>query len=330
MDSIRWGLLSTAHINRRVIPAIRASQRGRLVAVASRNLPKAQEYANQWQIPLVFGNYEEMLASSEIDAVYISLPNHLHADWAINALKAGKHVLCEKPFALSVEDATRMLATSRETGCVLTEALMYRHHPQTKMVGEFIRDGKLGQVVFIKGHFSFLMNNREGNVRLLPEYGGGALWDLGVYPLSFSQFIHGRMPVSVSAVQYIGETGVDEIFSAQLDYGGGQSTQFACSFRSSFYTSIEIFGSLGRMIIDWPFTQINDKGCQVKFIPDNGETRIIITPKLDPYQGEVEDLQDAILDGKEPLIRPEETLEQISIIRALHSSARSGQVVSLQ
>jgi predicted dehydrogenase len=131
MDRVRWGLLSTARINRQLIPAIRASDRGELSAVASRSQAAAEAYAADWDIPHAFGSYQAMLDSDRVDAVYISLPNHLHAEWAIRALRAGKHVLCEKPFALSLEEVDAMIAASRETGCYLAEAFMYRHHPQT-------------------------------------------------------------------------------------------------------------------------------------------------------------------------------------------------------
>ncbi|RPJ44429.1 MAG: gfo/Idh/MocA family oxidoreductase, partial [Chloroflexi bacterium] len=168
MNAVRWGLLSTANINRRVIPAIRAENRSTLAAVASRDLGKGQAYAREWEIPRAFGSYEEMLGSDEIDAVYISLPNHLHCEWTVKALEAGKHVLVEKPFTITVKEADQMIAASRRTGRVLAEAFMYRHHPQTKLVGEWVRSGRLGEIRLLRAAFSFYMSNRTGNVRLLP------------------------------------------------------------------------------------------------------------------------------------------------------------------
>ena len=135
MNKIRWGLLSTANINRRLIPAIRASERGELVAVASRSLESARKYAHEWDIPKAFGGYQEMLESGEVDAVYISLPNHLHAEWSIRSMQAGVNVLCEKPFAITLDEVDQMIAASQASGRVLSEAFMYRHHPQTKYVG---------------------------------------------------------------------------------------------------------------------------------------------------------------------------------------------------
>ena len=135
MSTVRWGLISTANINRRLIPAIRSSKKGVLTAVASRSQKSAKQYADKWKIPHAFGSYQEMLDSGVVDVVYNSLPNHLHAEWSIKAMEAGKHVLCEKPFAISLEEVDQMAATSEKTGCHIAEAFMYRHHPQTKIVG---------------------------------------------------------------------------------------------------------------------------------------------------------------------------------------------------
>jgi predicted dehydrogenase len=193
MKKVRWGLLSTASINRRLIPPIRASQRGELVAVASRSQAAADAYAAEWGIPRAFGSYEAMLSSGEIDAVYVSLPNHLHAEWTIRALDHGLHVLCEKPFALTLAEVDSMTAAAARNGRALAEAFMYRHHPQTKIAGEWVREGKLGDLAVFRGTFSFYMENRE-NIRMRADDGGGSLWDVGVYPISFAQFLFGGPP----------------------------------------------------------------------------------------------------------------------------------------
>ncbi len=153
MNKVRWGLVSTANINRRVIPAIRECQRSELVAVASRDLQQARDYAQKWEIPQAFGSYQAMLESDQVDAVYVSLPNHLHAEWAIKAMQAGKHVLCEKPFATSLQDVDRMIATSRQTGRKLAEAFMYLHHPQMDIVNQWVQSGKLGEIVLVRANF---------------------------------------------------------------------------------------------------------------------------------------------------------------------------------
>jgi len=329
MEKVRWGLLSTARINRRLIPPIRASKRSTLAAVASRELEKAQAYAAEWKIPRTFGSYEEMLSSNEIDAVYISLPNHLHAEWAIRALQAGKHVLCEKPFAISVEEVDRMAAASRETGRVLQEAFMYRHHPQTKLAEAWIKDGRLGEVTLVRGFFSFNMTNREGNVRLNPAYGGGALWDVGVYPMSFAQLVYGQAPERVTGEQWVGDTGVDESFTAQMYYGGGRTAQIACSFRIPFYTSIEIHGTQGRFIIEWPFLRIDEKGRSFVYTPSEGNPQKIRSGRVDPYLAEVENMNAAILDGQPTLISLQESRDHVRTVQALYQAAKTGQMVAL-
>ena len=230
MKKARWGLLSTANINRRVIPVIRASKRSELVAVASREQEKADAYATKWEIPRAFGSYQSMLDSGTVDVVYIGLPNHLHAEWSIRAMQAGVHVLCEKPFAITALEVERMMTVSQQTGMHLTEAFMYRHHPQTKLAGELVHGGKLGEVVTVRSIFNFSLHNRD-NVRLVPEYGGGALWDVGVYPLSFAQFIMGSPPRWVAATQWLGDTNVDESFSGLMNYDGERTAQIFASFR---------------------------------------------------------------------------------------------------
>jgi len=327
---VRWGLLSTARINRRLIPAIRADQRGELVAVASRDEARARAYAAEYNIPQAFGSYAAMLDSGEIDAAYIGLPNHLHAEWSIHALEAGVNVLCEKPFAITLDEVDAMIAASRRTGKVLAEAFMYRHHPQTKLVGNWIKEGKLGEVTLVQGTFSFFMNDRETNVRLVPEYGGGALWDVGIYPLSFAQYIFGRTPAAVSAVQWVGPSGIDESFAGQMDYGGAQTAQIACSFRNPFMASVVIHGTLGRLEINRPFLNMNEKGHQLLFTAVDGSSQRISVPRLDPYLGEVEDMHGAILDGQPNLIRLEESLHHIKTACALYAYAQNNQRIRLE
>ena len=327
MNKIRWGLLSTAHINRSIIPAIRSSKRGTLIAVASRSLQKAKRYADEWQIPKAFGNYESMLASGSIDAVYISLPNHLHAEWTINALNAGIHVLCEKPFALSIKEVDAMIKASRKNHLVLAEAFMYRHHPQTKLAGEWAHSGRLGDIIMVKASFHFLLRTGQ-DIRRTPEYGGGCLWDVGVYPISLAQFIFNGPPEIVSGVQFLGETGVDEIFSGQMFYPGKRIAQISSSFLTPFYTSAEIIGSEGRLFLSRPFTYMGENRRMI-FYPKEGERLEIEVPEKDLYLGEVEDMHTAILDGTPTYLSLKESRNHIRTTVALYQSASSKQIVSL-
>jgi xylose dehydrogenase (NAD/NADP) len=333
MDTVRWGLLSTANINKALIPPIRASKRGRLVAVASRSQATADAYARRWEIPQAFGSYEAMLASDKVDAVYISLPNHLHAEWSIRALQAGKHVLCEKPFAISLAEVDAMVAASRSTGYVLAEAFMYRHHPQTKLAGEWARSGRLGDICMIRGVFNFALSEarrkpEDLDVRLVAEYGGGCLWDVGVYPVSFAQFVMGGPPESVAGFQWVGKTGVDETFAGVMHYSGNRLAQAASAFRSPFHSQIEIIGTLGRIVLSKPFVGL-DRGRKMTFIPDSGEPEELKVPRKELYLGEVEDMHAAILDGASPYISLEESRNHVRTILALYESARTGQVVHL-
>lgn len=328
MSKIRWGLLSTANINRRLIPAIRESVRGELVAVASRSQESAQNYADQWEIPQAFGSYEAMLASDAVDAVYIGLPNHLHAEWSIKAMQQGKHVLCEKPFALTLDEVDAMIAASQQTGCVLTEAFMYRHHPQTKIVGEMVQNGRLGQITVFRGVFNFAIADRD-NVRLVSEWGGGCLWDVGVYPLSLAQYVMGGPPQQVFGQQWIGKSGVDEVFSGQMLYADGRTAQISASFRTPIHTQAEIIGTEGRIVLNRPFTGHNDGDRKLMFYPKEGEPEEIAVPEVELYLGEVEDLHAAVLDGKSQYLTLAETRNHVKTVLALYQSAQTNQVVAL-
>lgn len=327
MQKVRWGLVSTANINRRLIPAIRASKRGELVAVASRSPNRAEEYAREWEIPQAFGNYREMLESGEIDAVYVGLPNHLHAEWSIRAMEQGLHVLCEKPFALTLHEVDAMFNTARAAGVVLAEAFMYRHHPQMKLVGKWVEDGRLGEITVVRGAFNFSMDDPE-NVRMIPEWGGGCLWDVGVYPLSFAQYIFGEPPAAVFGAQWVGETGVDETFVGQMRYTGNRFAQITSAFRSPFYTMAEVIGTKGRLWLDRPFVGVEGKSAVIFFSAD-GEPEELEVPEKELYLGEVEDMHAAILEGKPNYLSPTETRNHVRTVLALYESARTEQVVHL-
>ena len=278
-----------------------------------------------------------MLQSGDVDAVYISLPNHLHAEWAIKSLKSGIHVLCEKPFATSLEDVDGMIAASQESGCVLTEAFMYRHHPQTRSIGDWIKSGKLGEITLIRGTFNFQLSEKgrnpdSMNVRMIPEFGGGCLWDVGIYPLSYTQYLLGGPPEWVSGSQIIGPTGIDEVFTGQMRYpttGGSEVlAQISSSFNTPFYTFMEIIGTDGSLYLNRPFTNLG-KGAKVLFSDRTGKTRNIKIPKKSLYLGEVEDLQSAILDKASPLITLEESRNHIRTALGLYESAQTGQIVKV-
>jgi predicted dehydrogenase len=322
MDKVRWGLLTTANINRKLIPAIRASSRGQLTAVASRNLTKVKAYAAEWGIPKVFGSYDEMLESDDVDAVYISLPNHLHAEWTVKALNSGKHVLCEKPLALSLEEVDQMKDAAEKNGRALAEAFMYRHHPQTKIVGEWVRSGRLGDITYLEAFFSFKGMDAD-NVRLVPEWGGGGLWDIGIYPISLSQYVMGSPPEWVVGDQVVGDSGVDMVFSGHMHYSGQRVAHISCSFQTPFHTFAQIIGTDGILTLYRPFLQMDD-GTHLYFTSNNGEREQVSVPAKELYLGEVQDMNGAILDGKKNYITLEESRNHVRTALALYTSAKIG------
>ncbi len=326
MEKVHWGLLSTANINRHLIPAIQASKRGELTAVASRAQGRAQSYASKWEIPCAFGSYDDMLASDVIEAVYVGLPNHLHAEWAIKAMQHGKHVLCEKPLALTVDQVDQMIAASQKNERVLAEAFMYRHHPQTKIAGDWVRNGHLGEICLVRGVFNYWLRQRD-NIRLVPEYGGGCLWDVGIYPVSFAQFIMGGEPILVSGSQWVGETGVDETFAGLLQYAGGGLAQVASSFRSPFYTFAEILGTKGRLSLSRPFNRLEES--QMVFYSEDSAPKRIDVPGKELYLGEVEDMHAAILDQEPSYLTLEESRGHIRTAAALYRAAEVQNVIRL-
>jgi len=329
MTKVRWGLLSTANINKRLIPAIRASERGELVAVASRRQDAADTYAAEWGIPRAFGSYEALLGSGEVDAVYIGLPNHLHAEWTVRALEHGVHVLCEKPFALTLADVDRMADAARDNGRVLAEAFMYRHHPQTKAAGDWVRDGRLGRVSLFRGTFSFTLTDRK-NVRLIPEWGGGSLWDIGVYPVSFAQYVMGGPPEWVFGDQVIGPSGVDDAFSGTLHYADGALAQISSAFTVPWYTHVDVLGERGRLVLNRPFTGLVAGQRRLTFVDAQDNAEEVPVEERELYSGEVEDMHDAILDGRPPYLGLDETRHHVRTVLALYESARRGERVYVE
>ncbi len=324
-EQLKWGLISTARINRALIKSLRLSERNQLAAVASRTKETAEEYAAEWDIPRAFDSYQAMLDDPGIDVVYNSLPNSLHAEWSIKALQAGKHVLCEKPLAISLEEVDAMQAAAQETDCYLTEAFMYRHHPQTLHVKQLIQSGAVGDVRLVKGEFTFNIQ-QETNVRLIPELGGGSIWDVGCYPISYTRFILGAEPEEVFGWQVLGSSGVDEVFAGQMRFPGGIMAQFDSGFRSPYRSRIEIVGSKAALIIPHPFNPGNNAGLTLW---DGENSEQIPVDNQDLYLGEIEDLAAAILDGKLPRISLEDSRKNIKVILALLRSATSGQPVVL-
>jgi predicted dehydrogenase len=324
---LRWGLLSTARINRSLIPPLRASARNQLLAVASRDQTSADAYAKEWRIERAFGSYEAMLASPDVDVVYISLPNSLHAEWTIKALRAGKHVLCEKPLTTRVEDVDAIAAVARETGKVAAEAFMYRHHPQTLKIREMVASGAIGEPRLVRGSFTFTLTDR-GNVRVNAGLHGGSVWDVGCYPISYARTMFGIEPVEAQGMQWIGPSGVDETFAGTLRFNDNAYAQFDSGFHAPFRTHIEIVGSEGVIAVPRPFKPTARETFLVGKAGDMLEPVAVEGPEH-LYFGEVEDMADAILLGRAPRISLQDSRGNVATILALLQSAREGRPVRL-
>jgi predicted dehydrogenase len=295
------------------------------MAVASRTQEKAEAYAREKKIPHAFGSYEALLADREIDAVYIPLPNHLHAEWTIKAVKAGKHVLCEKPLALSLDEVDAIASAAEDHGRAVAEAFMYRTHPQILKVKEIVDSGKLGRIKAVHGSFTYMMEDPD-DIRLRPEMGGGSMWDIGCYPLSYTRSVLGTEPQEVFGWQVLGPSGVDETFMAQLRFPEDVLVQFDCSFRIPYHTFMEIVGEAGTLVIPHPFTP---KTGETIYLTRNQKTETIPVKGADTYIGEVEDLADTILLGKPPVVSLADSRLNITAILALLESAKSGKPVSI-
>jgi predicted dehydrogenase len=250
--TLRWGLLGTARINRRLIPAMRTAARSRVVAVASRDAARATAYAREWDLPSAIEGYEALLAREDVDAVYIPLPNSLHVDWTLKAMCAGKHVLCEKPMAVTPEEIDRVTTTSTQTGRHVAEAFMYRHEPLTRAVADLVRDGAIGAVRLIASGFTYAQS-RAGDVRLDPSLNGGALLDVGCYPVSYACLLIGHDAVRATGLARLTARGVDEEFIGTLGFPGDLTASIYAGFRAAYRTWLEITGSEGWMRVPNPF-----------------------------------------------------------------------------
>jgi D-xylose 1-dehydrogenase (NADP+, D-xylono-1,5-lactone-forming) len=322
---LNWGLLSTARINQALIPPLRQSKRNRLTTVASRSMERAKQYGRDWNIPNALGSYEALIADPEIDVIYNPLPNHLHAEWTIKAALAGKHVLCEKPLALSLEEVDSISAAAQKGGVVVMEAFMYRHHPQTLRIKELIGAGQLGDIKILRGSFTFPLD-RKDDIRWKPEWGGGSLWDVGCYPVSYSMMITGTAPEEVMGWQIQSSTGVDLTFTGQMRFPNGVLAQFDSSFGLPDRTFMDIQGTEGGIYIPTPF--LPDQRQKVVLRKGNREQNLFFD-KISPYLCEVEEMSAIIIDGKAPRLTLAESRLHIATLSALLQSARTGKSIRL-
>ena len=319
---VTWGILSTADINRKLIPGAHASPKVDLVAVASRDAARAEAYAREWEISRAYGSYEALLADPEIEAVYISLPNTLHCEWSIRALEAGKHVLCEKPLSRHVAEVEAAFDAAERMGRLLSEAFMYRHNPQTLRLQQLVEEGAIGELRLVRSAFGYSLYD-EANIRLQTELEGGALMDVGCYCVSGSRLIAGE-PDEVYAQAWFGPTGTDWVLTANIRFPGDVLAIFDCGTALVDRDEPEAIGSAGSLFVDDPW-HCDEPGIELR--RDGGIERIELDFS-DSYRLELENLSDAIRGEAPLLLGREDGVAQARALEALHESATSGQVVT--
>ena len=327
-NKVRWGVLSTAAIGvKKVIPGMQRGEWSEVTAIASRDRRRAEEAARTLGIAKAYGSYEELLADPQIEAIYNPLPNQLHVPWSIKAAEAGKHVLCEKPLSLTVAEAKTLIAVRDRTQVKIGEAFMVRTHPQWLRARDLVTSGRIGRLRSVIGFFSYF-NRDAANIRNIPEYGGGALMDIGCYPITTSRFMFGEEPNRVQAlVERDPEMKIDRLTSAILDFPSGQAI-FTCSTQLVPYQRMHFLGTKGRIEIEIPFNAPPDRPCRI-FIDDGsnlfGSNIVTETfPVCDQYtiQGDV--FSRAVREDSEVPVPLEDAVKNMAVIEAIFRSAESG------
>ena len=325
---VRWGVLGAAKIAvEKVIPAMQRGRWTEVVGLASRDLEKARRAAVALGVAKAFGSYEELLQDPDIEAVYVPLPNHMHVPWAVRAAEAGKHVLCEKPVAMSAREARELLAARERTGVRIQEAFMVRTHPQWLAAKEIVQGGRVGSLRAIVCFFSYF-NRDPRNIRNQLDKGGGALMDIGCYPIQVSRFVFNDEPRGVSAtVERDPETGVDRLVSAVLDFAGGQAA-FTCGTQLAPYQRVQFVGTRGRVEVEIPFNAPNDRPTRV-FIDDGSDlsgrsAETLEFPVCDQYTIQGDLFSRALREGTEQPIPLEDAVNNMAVIDAVFRAAESG------
>jgi len=329
MKKVRWGVLSTANIGvQKVIPAMQQSEKCDIVAIASRKKKTAQDAAKRLNISRTYDSYEKLLADPDIEAIYNPLPNHLHVPWSIKALEAGKHVLCEKPIAMNVDEAVKLRDRSKKyPNLKVMEAFMYRHHPQWQKARQFVDDGKIGKLQTIQSFFSYY-NNDPTNIRNIADVGGGGLMDIGCYCISLSRYIFNSEPRDVSGIlRYDKQFETDRLTSGILDFGDGVAS-FTCSTQLTPYQRVHIFGTEGQIEIEIPFNAPPDQPCKMwhRYKHKNEE---ILFDVCNQYTIQGDLFSQAILSNMEVPTPLEDAVANMKVIAAVVQSSETGNWVNI-
>jgi len=323
MPDVKWGIISTARINRLFLEGARTADGVEIVAVASRDQAKSEEYARQNEIANAHGSYEALLDDPQIEAVYISLPNSMHVEWSICALKAGKHVLCEKPLSRRAQEVERAFDVAEREQRLLMEAFMWRHNPQTARLTDLLNQGAVGRVRVIRAAFGFVTND-PANVRLQTGLDGGALMDVGCYCVSATRLIAGE-PERVSAEQSLGGDGVDVAFAATMRHAGDVLSHFDAGLALDSRDLLEIVGDEGSLKLDDPW-HCRNPGID---LTRGGDTERIEIERANSYGLEAENFSAAIRGDGAPLLGRQDATAQALTIEALYRAADTGQAVAL-
>ncbi|MGM0873242.1 MAG: Gfo/Idh/MocA family protein [Bacillota bacterium] len=328
MAVVRWGILSTATIGKeQLIPAIHRSKNAEVVAIAS-GRDNINEIAEKLNIPHTYSSYDELLHDPSIDAIYIPLPNHLHKQWVIEAAKHGKHVLCEKPAALNSTDTEEMIAVCREHNVKFMEAFMYQFHPMNQRVRDIIASGEIGDVKLMRSSFSYYLGDRETNIRMKKEMGGGALYDVGCYCIHAIRNVTGSEPTDIKATARIdSNTGVDITTAVQMELENGIQATFDCSFDMYGSQYYEVIGTTGKIVVPFAFRP-DQNGEGIVKVKKRNEER---TEKFaaDIYVLEVEHFSQAILEDKQPSYTAENAIRNMRVVEACMKAIETGREVSL-
>jgi predicted dehydrogenase len=330
---IRWGILGTGNIARQFAVGVAASRRGVLAAVGSRRRATAEGFATNFCVERVADTYDDLVGSSDVDAVYVSLPNHLHREWTVKALRAGKHVLCEKPFAVDAAESAEMFDAARRAGRLVMEAFMYRSHPQTLAVVAAVRAGEIGQLRLIRTSFCYRTTRVAENIRFKPEMAGGGLMDVGCYCISFSRLFAGLSggaggePDEVHVAGHVHESGVDDLASGVMRFPGGVVASFTCGMTVQAENTAYLCGTEGYIEVPVPWKPPKDGGeftiaRQTPPKMDGGlppgvkprETRKVVSGGVDLYAYEADDFAAAVLDGTPLPVSEADTMGNMRVL----------------
>jgi D-xylose 1-dehydrogenase (NADP+, D-xylono-1,5-lactone-forming) len=314
--SVKWGILSTAKINRLFLEGARQADGLEVVALASRDRSRAEQFAREFGIPKIHDGYDALLADADIDAVYIPLPNSLHVPWSIRALEAGKHVLCEKPMSRRAAEVERAFDVAEREERLLMEGFMFRHNPQTRRVKELVADGAIGRLRLIRAAFSFYAAD-PANVRLSPDLDGGGLMDVGSYCVSAARLLSGE-PEEVVGVEVQREGGVDVVFAGAMRFPGGVLAHFDCGLALARRDALEVVGEEGTLFLADPWH------CRQPVIEvrRGGDVERLELPAVNSYGLEAENFSAAIRGDAEPLLGRADAVGQARAIEALYAAAR--------